>query len=77
MSNHHTTSINGAVNLTFADIKKVATDRKVKDWQRVLDEVRSAVARWPEFASNYDMPKARVLAIQKELLAIDKSCSPL
>ena len=77
MSNHHTTSINGAGNPTFNDIKKVATDRKVKDWQRVLDEVRSAVSRWPEFASNYDMPKARVLTIQKELLAIDKACSPL
>jgi serine/threonine-protein kinase HipA len=75
MANHHTTSINGAGNPTFADLKKVATERKIKDWHRVFDEVRSAVSRWPEFARNYDMTKSRVVTIEKELLAIDKACA--
>jgi serine/threonine-protein kinase HipA len=76
MANHHTTSINGAGNPRFADIKKVATERGIKNWQRVLDEVRGAVSRWPEFAKNYDMSKSRITAIEKELVLIDKTCAP-
>jgi serine/threonine-protein kinase HipA len=76
MANHHTTSINGAGNPTFADLKKVALARKVKSWPRVLDEVRNAVARWSEFASAYDMTKTRIKAIHKALNGIDKACSP-
>jgi serine/threonine-protein kinase HipA len=75
-ANCHTTSINGAGNPTFADLKKVATERQIKDWQHVLDQVRSAVSRWPEFARNYDMAKSRVAAIKKELLVIDRACAP-
>jgi serine/threonine-protein kinase HipA len=74
MANHHTTSINGSGNPGFADLKKVATERKVSNWRRVLDDVRGAVARWPEFASNYGMTKTRTKAIQGELNAIDKVC---
>ena len=76
MANNHTTAINGSGNPGFADLEKVAAERKVTNWQRVLDDVRGAVARWPEFASNYDMTKARTKAIQKELSAIDNVCRP-
>ena len=76
MANHHTTSINGSGNPAFADLKKVATERKIKSWLQILDEVRSAVSRWPEFASNYDVTKTRIKATQKELGAINKACSP-
>lgn len=76
MANSHTTAINGSGNPGFADLAKVAAERKVKNWQRVLDDVRSAVARWPEFASNYGMSKTRIKAIQKELSAIDNVCRP-
>lgn len=76
MANNHTTAINGSGNPGFADLEKVAAERKVKNWQRVLDEVRGAVARWPEFASNYGITKARTKAIQKELSAIDNVCHP-
>lgn len=76
MANNHTTAINGSGNPGFADFEKVAAERKVKNWQRVLDEVRGAVARWPEFASNYGITKARTKAIQKELSAIDNVCRP-
>ena len=76
MANNHTTAINGSGNPGFADLEKVATERKVRNWQRMLDDVRGAIARWPEFASNYGMTKARIKAIQKELRAIDNVCRP-
>jgi hypothetical protein len=76
MANKHTTSINGSGNPEFADLEKVAAERKVTNWRRVLDDVRGAVARWPEFASNYGMTKARTKAIQKELSAVDNVCRP-
>jgi serine/threonine-protein kinase HipA len=76
MANSHATAINGSGNPNFADIKAVASERKIKNWQAILDEVRSAVSRWPEFASYYGMTKTRIRAIQKELAAIDKVCSP-
>jgi serine/threonine-protein kinase HipA len=76
MANNHTTSINGSGNPGFSDLEKVAVERKVTNWRRVLDDVRGAIARWPEFASSYGMTKARIKAIQKELNAIDKVCRP-
>lgn len=76
MANHHTTSVNGAGKPTFADLKKVALARRIKSWPRVLDEVRNAVARWPEFAGAYDMTNTRIEEIHKALKVIDKDCSP-
>lgn len=75
MANCHTTSINGSGNPIFEDLKKVAIERKIRNWKQILEEVGSAVARWPEFAGNYDITKARIKSIQKELAAIDKACS--
>ncbi len=76
MSNCHTTSINGASNPTFSDLKKVAIERNVKGWEQMLDKVRAAVSRWPEFAGNHGLTKTRIKSIQKELSIIDKACSP-
>lgn len=76
MANSHTTSINGAGNPTFNDIKAVAKQRGIANWLSVLDEVRSAVGKWPEFASNYGMSKARIAHLGKQLRAIDQNCSP-
>lgn len=76
MANNHVTAINGSGNPVFFDLEKVAIERKVTNWRRVLDDVRGAVARWPEFAGNYGITKARIKAIQKELNAIDKVCRP-
>lgn len=75
MANSHTTSINGAGNPTFSDLTRVVTERKIKDWRQMLDEVRSAVSRWPEFARNYGVAQSRIKSIQKELDAIGKVCS--
>lgn len=76
MANSHTTAINGSGNPEFADLKKIAAERKVTNWECALNEVRSAVARWPEFASQYGMRHSRTKEIQKELSAIDAVCHP-
>lgn len=75
MANQHTTSINGSGNPTLADIKKVATERKIKNWEAVLDDVRSAVDRWPEFADKHGMAKSRMSEIKRELTRVAKNCS--
>lgn len=77
MANHHTTSINGAGNPGLADVKKVAAERRIRNWKQVLDEVRSAVSRWPEFAGNYGMTQRRIEAVRKELARVDKACSAI
>lgn len=75
MANSHTTAINGSGNPGFADIKQVAMARHVEGWQDILEEVRTAVSRWPEFARNYDMANTRTQSITRALAAIDKDCS--
>ncbi|MBK6637108.1 MAG: type II toxin-antitoxin system HipA family toxin [Rhodocyclaceae bacterium] len=75
MSNQHTTAISGAGNPTFADLKKVATDRRIKEWRRIMDEVRGAVAQWPVFASDYEVSQAGIEDVARALSAIDKVCS--
>lgn len=72
MANNHTTSINGSGNPSFADLKKVASERKIARWLEILEDVRQAVSRWPEFADQYGINKKRVNQIQKELSAIDR-----
>lgn len=76
MANAHTTSINGAGNPTFADLKKVATERRIKAWMQTMDEVRSAISRWPEFADRYGISKTRVQTVQKALSTLDRQCAP-
>jgi serine/threonine-protein kinase HipA len=76
MANSHTTAINGSGNPTWADLKQVATERNVKNWRQVLEEVRSAVSGWPAFARHYGVTKARIQAVETALRAIDKVCSP-
>jgi serine/threonine-protein kinase HipA len=75
MANQHTTSINGAGNPTFKDLKKVASERNVKHWNETLDAVRGAVAKWPEFAKRYDLGNTRTKDIAQALQAIDRACS--
>ena len=76
MGNEHMTSISGAGNPDINDIKKVAVARKVKNWEKILEEVRSAVSDWPKYANSFDVPKARIASIQKNLRDIDQRCSP-
>lgn len=76
MSNQHTTSINGSGNPEFTDLEKVARQWKIKNWLQILDEVRSAIARWPEFASHYGMTKDRIKTVQQVMAGIDSVCRP-
>jgi serine/threonine-protein kinase HipA len=75
MANQHTTSVNGSGSPTFEDLKKVASERNVKRWREVLDTVRGAVAKWPEFAKKYDLTNTRMKEVQKELQAVDRACN--
>ena len=77
MSNQHTTAINGSGNPTFKDLKKVASERNVKRWQEVLDSVRGAFAKWPQYAGRYDLTNTRMKEVQRELQAVDKACGRL
>ena len=76
MANCHTTAISGSGNPTFANLKRIATERRIKNWLQILDQVRAALARWPEFAGHYGVGNARIEEIGKALAAVDKACSP-
>lgn len=76
MANEHTTAIAGAGNPKFKDLKQVAVERRIKNWARVLDEVRSGVARWQEFARMYGVSETRIVEIHKALSMLDRDCSP-
>jgi serine/threonine-protein kinase HipA len=75
MANFHTTSINGAGNPTYSDIKKLATQFAVAGWEKILDEVRQAIAQWPVIASQYGVSKMRINEIAKAIKAIDRECA--
>jgi serine/threonine-protein kinase HipA len=72
MSNQHTSSVNGAGNPTFNDLKEVATQRNVKHWRETLDVVRGAVAKWPAFATKYDLSHTRTKEVAHALQAVDR-----
>lgn len=76
ISNQHTTSVNGAGNPAYADIKKVAEQANVKRWAAILDEVRNAVAQWPALAAQYGISATRSDEIHKALKAVDRDCAP-
>ena len=71
-----TTSVNGAGNPAYADIKKVAEQANVKRWAAILDEVRNAVAQWPALAAQYGISATRSDEIHKALKAVDRDCAP-
>jgi len=71
MANQHTTSINGSGSPTLKDLKQVATQRNVRHWKEMLDAVRGAVAKWPDFAKRFDLSHSRTQEIAKALQAID------
>lgn len=47
----HQMSVNGRFsNITLADVATVADRQRVPRWREAIEQVRDAVARWPEFA---------------------------
>lgn len=74
ISNQHTTSINGSGNPGFEDLKKVAKERNVKKWIEILEQVQSAVNRWPEFAEKHGLTKSRVKELDQIFKSISNRC---
>ena len=67
----HTTSLMGQGKPTRRDLEKLAAKHGIKP-ASIIEEVRSAVARWPEFAARLDIPGDRINAYQLRLQAIDR-----
>lgn len=50
-----------------AQLLDLAKSFTIKKPERIIEEVRDAVSRWPEFAKDYDVPQASVLRINRAL----------
>jgi serine/threonine-protein kinase HipA len=75
MNGQHTTSINGTGQPGFEDIKQVAMSSRIENWQSIVEEVRVAVARWAEFASQYDVGASQTKDIARALQGVDRQTS--
>jgi len=58
-----------AADIRETDLLAVAAEFGVKQPQRVLEQTRGAIADWEKYASDYDVPRAAVSAVRKELQA--------
>ncbi|MEO8944991.1 MAG: type II toxin-antitoxin system HipA family toxin, partial [Gemmatimonadaceae bacterium] len=66
----HTMDVAGeAQNPTAVDMLRLATqcDVDVRDAVAIIEQVRDAVSRWPEFASALDVPAERIRVIKNAL----------
>jgi serine/threonine-protein kinase HipA len=75
MNGQHTTSINGTGLPGFEDIKQVAMSWRIENWRSIFEEVRAAVARWAEFASQYDVGASQTKDIARALHGVDQQTS--
>lgn len=74
---HHTTAIAGEAKLPGRQhIQSVAQRHKISHWTTIVEEVRAAIANWPQHAQNYDAPKTQINAIKQAFATIDKRCAP-
>ena len=77
MSGQHATSINGAGNPVFEDIKQVAQSSRISNWRSIVEEVRHGVASWSKLARQYDVGASKIEEISRALKAVDQeACSP-
>jgi serine/threonine-protein kinase HipA len=58
-----------AADIRETDLLAVAAQFGVKQPQRILEQTRAAIADWEKYASDYDVPRAAVSAVRKELQA--------
>ncbi len=75
----HTMDVAGeARNPTAADMLKLAaqSDIDARDAVAIIERVRDAVSRWPEFASAFDVPAERVNAIDSVLGPLIAAAAP-
>ena len=67
-------SVNGKFKgFDVADLLAEADRFGVGTAKRVIEEVRAAVLRWPEFAQQADLPEAQMADIQSLLLPMGAS----
>ena len=76
MSGQHATSINGAGNPVFEDIKQVAQSSRISNRRSIVEEVRDGVASWSKLASQYDVGAPKIEEIARALKAVDQACAP-
>ena len=73
-THQHLMSVNGKFKgFDVADLLAEADRFGVGTAKRVIEEVRAAVLRWPEFAQQVDLPEAQMADIQSLLLPMGAS----
>ena len=73
-THQHLMSVNGKFKgFDVADLLAEADRFGVGTAKRVIEEVRAAVLRWPEFAQQADLPEAQMADIQALLLPLGSS----
>jgi serine/threonine-protein kinase HipA len=81
MNGEHTTSIKGnGARPTRADMQELAEEVATVPAARVtaiMEEVRAAVQRWPEFADDAGVPRAQRTIIGKALADVDRDAGPI
>jgi serine/threonine-protein kinase HipA len=71
-THQHLMSVNGKFKgFDVADLLAEADRFGVGTAKRVIEEVRAAVLRWPEFAQQADLPEAQMADIQSLLLPLE------
>lgn len=65
----HQMSINGKrENIKRTDLIKIANDNMIKRPNRIIDEVISALSKWPSFAKEYEISKEKIEKIETNLI---------
>jgi serine/threonine-protein kinase HipA len=70
--NEHTSSVAGKGNPDLKDVLNLARSFRLDAAAEIVDEVRAAVSRWPQIASEWDVSAGSVRSIGTALAAIDK-----
>jgi serine/threonine-protein kinase HipA len=71
-TNQHLMSVNGRFKgHTVADLLAEADRYKIGTAKRVIEQVRNALRRWPQFAEAAGLPEAEMADRQRQLLLLD------
>ena len=70
MNNEHTTAVNGAGNPSYKDIVAIAKMHGITDYDHIVVEVFTAVAKWKDVAKNYRVTKSTIKKISGALEGI-------
>jgi len=71
-TNQHLMSVNGKFkDFEIADLQAEARRFGIGSAPRVIDEVRTAIRAWAEFAQKAALPELQMREIEKQLLILD------